>query len=114
MTFLGKLKEVSKCDVMEKYRAPSLKSILRAHQEHKTATSLRSNLGDGYLFRFNSTFRYTRTLVTRFGYGFTDEDFCNYATLPLAALPQILKKKLIPWFDNSSALAKLERRKPGR
>lgn len=57
-------------------------------------------------------FRAVRETVLSLGYRFTRDDFCNYKTFHLAALPKILSRRMIPYFDTVSPIAEMERVRP--
>ncbi len=100
---------------MRKTRAniSGIGEVIKAHKSHAHFTSLSKNLGDGFLYRHNPLFRNVRQLFLELGYRFTTEDFCHYQTFPLISLPAILKAKRVPYFDNYSAVAQIERTSPG-
>ena len=50
-------------------------------------------LGDPFLFQNNIFYRNARNAVLDLGFQFTDEDFCNYGTMPFASLGKILAAK---------------------
>ncbi len=91
-----------------------LETVIAAHKNYAHFTSLRTNLGDGFLYHYNPVFRNVRRLFLNLGYRFTTKDFCQYQTFPLIALPAILKAKCVPYSDNYTALARIECKSPGR
>jgi hypothetical protein len=91
----------------------TLYRILSAHDSCRHLSELPLVLGDGYLYSNNRVFRNVRDVVKRLGYQFTDQDFCNYRTIPFMALPEILKQRRIPYQDTVSGLQLIERNRPG-
>lgn len=82
----------------------TLKQLLEAHDQNQTDQTLRNCLGDAYLFHHNPVYHKIRQTAVQLSYGFqTPPDFA-YVSLPFTQLENILKSKVIPYFDNMSVL----------
>jgi hypothetical protein len=90
-----------------------LKDMIAKHQRYSPCTSLKNNWGDGYLYKKNRLFRRVRDLTLAQGFRFTTDDFCDYRMFSLAALPEILKQKKIPYQENFKVMEKIENARPG-
>ena len=95
-------------------RGSPLGVVLAHHKRCQADSELKDCLGDGYLFHNNRVYRNVRRMARQLGCTFTQEDFCQYNALPMAALPRILRQRRIPYSDNVTPLRELEARKPGR
>ena len=89
-----------------------LSAILAAHRSGHGPATLRKNLGDAHLYRTNPVFRTVRRFAREHGYSYRSDD-SRYGGAPLFSLDRILKEKAIPYFDNVTGLAELERERPG-
>ena len=84
---------------------------LEAHRRY-SHLGLHTALGDGFLVHENSIVARVRKATLQNGATFSSDGIFFYATMPLAALKQILRKRVIPYIDNVSCLADLERKSP--
>src|SRR5262245_33434155 len=90
-----------------------LSELLAHHDRFSRYSSLPENLGDGFLCYFNPVYRNLREGFLALDGKFTDEDFCNYRTFKLAALPQILDANRVFVAENVSAFRAVETKRPG-
>jgi len=94
-----------------------LHQILDAHKNIKALNENQlyqnlNNLGDRYLFEKNKIYRNIRLALLKYGYTFSSNYSYEYLTLPLTYLNQILVTKIIPYYDNVSALTNIENSNP--
>jgi hypothetical protein len=87
--------------------------MIDQHRQYSSCTGLKHSWGDGYLYQKNLLFRRVRDLTLAQGFRFTTDDFCDYRMFSLAALPEILKVKKIPYQENFKVMAKIETARPG-
>jgi hypothetical protein len=90
-----------------------LSALLSLQRAHHGPGRLRGNLGDGLLFERNPFFRRIRLAALARGYRYTLDDPGDYFAFPLAALDVLFERRTVPYRDNVSALARLERLRPG-
>lgn len=81
----------------------------RHHGKHRLAESI----GDGFLYLNNPFFRRIRDAALRAGFRFTLQDPGAYYGFPLIHLDTILERRRIPYRPSATALAHLERSRPG-
>ncbi len=86
--------------------------ILKLDQASSSSQTLQKALGDSFLFKNNSLYKNIRIEYLKQGYSFTTEDFCHYVTMPFLSLPEILKYKKVPYFDNTTPLQLIEKAHP--
>ncbi len=89
-----------------------LADLIKLHDQDSTDPALKNSLGDYFLYKNNILFKNIRNQFLNLGFQYTDKDFCHYAVLPYASLPQILKHKKVPYFDNVSVLREIEKEHP--
>lgn len=73
---------------------------------------LEKSFGDSFLLKKNRIYKNIRKASLSAGYSFTTENTEDYLALSLSQLESILTTKKIPYFDNVSALIKLEKLHP--
>ncbi|MBS1959142.1 MAG: hypothetical protein JST80_06720 [Bdellovibrionales bacterium] len=91
-----------------------VKKILNEHDKYTTSQSLKDCLGDGYLLQNNPIYLAIRVAATHSDFKFSNERFYEYDAMALTQLPKILKKKVIPYLDNVTALREIEKARPGK
>jgi len=90
-----------------------LAELIELQRAHHGPGRLRGNLGDGLLFAKNPFYRRVRLATLARGFRYTTEDPGDYFAFPLAALDVLFETRRVPYRDNVSALARLERVRPG-
>jgi hypothetical protein len=90
-----------------------LAELIALQRAHHGPGRLRGNLGDGLLFAKNPFYRRIRRATLVRGFRFTTDDPGDYFAFPLAALDVLFETRRVPYRDNVSALARLERVRPG-
>jgi hypothetical protein len=88
-----------------------LTTLLQKHEDHQKA-GLADAFGDGYLMTHNFVYRRVRQLALNAGYDFTQDLNQNYVAFPMGELKNLLLKKQIPYFNNTTALKNLEAQAP--
>jgi hypothetical protein len=88
-------------------------SALKAHHANHEPRSLKGNIGDGFLYRFNPIFRGLRDNAIDLKAKYVQDDPFDYFQAPLLALGDILRSRRIPYVDNLRVLEKVEKRRPG-
>lgn len=73
---------------------------------------LENSFGDSYLLKHNRIYRNIRQACLDAGFSFSHKSTEDYLALSLSQLENILNTKCIPYFDNVSALQKLETQHP--
>ena len=91
----------------------TLAEILEHHRLAAHASTLPKVLGDGYLYLNNPSARGLRNAFHTVGGELTEFDFCDYGTLTLGSLPQLLAERRVPYLTNALPLEKLEAQRPG-
>ncbi len=86
--------------------------ILKLHDSVQNPNILAKSIGDGFLFKNNDLYQKLRCEFTRLGYRFTTDDFCHYVAMPFLSLPEILKQKKVPYFDNVTPIQYIEKSYP--
>ena len=86
--------------------------ILDLHSSVQNPSVLTKSIGDGYLFQNNPLYKKLRTEFMSYNYKFTTEDFCHYVAMPFLSLPEILKQKKVPYFDNVTPIQYIEKTHP--
>lgn len=87
-----------------------INKLLELHSSEKSG--LEKSFGDSYLLKKNRIYRNIRQAALNAGFSFTTENAEDYLALSLTQLENILTTKKIPYFDNVSALQKLEKKHP--
>jgi hypothetical protein len=90
----------------------TLFEVLKQHDCIKNKSVVEKCLGDGFLFEHNLLYRNLRTEFLKLNYTFTTEDFCHYIAMPFLSLPEILKHKKVPYFDNTTPVRLIETAHP--
>src|SRR5262249_42702572 len=93
-------------------RGIPLKEIIAVHREFAPRTPLADSLGDGFLYAMNPVFKKIRAEYLRRGFGFSDQDVCNYSGFPLFALDELIMAKTIPYKRNFPWVESMERHAP--
>lgn len=92
-----------------------LSRLLELHRKNVTAPGvLPKAFGDGYLCVKNRNYRVARERALKLGFRFSTEQNDAYRSLPLSQLETVLKNKVIPYIDNTSVLAAIEKKIPGK
>ncbi len=86
--------------------------ILNLNRSSQNLRTLHKAIGDSFLFEHNTLYKNIRIEFLKFGYSFTTEDFCHYVAMPFLSLPEILKQKKVPYFDNTTPLQLIEKAHP--
>ena len=81
------------------------------HQQFE-AQGLKDNFGDGYLVHHNKIYSNIRKKSLKNGFLFSSAENSLYQALPLSQLEWILSKKIIPYYNNVSALAEVNNKLP--
>lgn len=90
-----------------------LTNLLDQHAKFSKAPgALKDSLGDGFLLTHNHIYKAVRTKTMAAGFTFSTKQNDAYRVLPLSQLDQILKTKVIPYFDNVTVLSEIERKIP--
>lgn len=87
-----------------------ISKLLEIHSHENSG--LQKCLGDSYLLKHNRIFRNIRKASNDYGFIFSHQNNEDYLALSLSQLENILTTKCIPYFDNVSALIKLEQKHP--
>lgn len=87
-----------------------ISKLLELHSSEKSG--LEKSLGDSYLLKHNRIFRNIRNASLEAGFSYSHHNTSDYLALSLSQLENILASKVIPYFDNISALTKLEKEHP--
>lgn len=74
--------------------------------------SLPGCLGDSFLLKNNRIFRNVRQGCVESGFSFSDKPESSYSALPLSQLENLMKSRIIPYFNNVDVLQELENRCP--
>lgn len=85
----------------------NIQQLLAIHELHGNDQTLKSSLGDAYLFQFNPIFQNVRKSVLQLKTTFQSPPDSEYQTLPYTQLEKILKSNCIPYYDNVSVLKNL-------
>ncbi len=86
--------------------------ILNLDQSAQNSQTLSKAIGDSFLFKNNPLYKNIRSEFLKLGYSFTTEDFCHYVAMPFLSLPEILRYKKVPYFDNVTPLQLIEKAHP--
>ena len=87
-----------------------ISKLLELHFSEKSG--LEKSFGDSYLLAQNRIFKNIRNSALKSGFVYSHINNDNYLALSLSQLENILTTKTIPYFDNVSALVKLEKQHP--
>ena len=87
-----------------------ISKLLELHSSENSG--LEKSLGDSYLLKYNRIYRNIRQASLDAGFSFSHKNTEDYLALSLSQLENILNTKCIPYFDNVSALQKLEAQHP--
>ncbi len=93
--------------------SPPLRELLSLHRKFRFRQTLPGNIGDGFLYATNPTYKNVRDEFLRRGFSFTKDDFCRYFDFPMMCLDDVLAARTLPYRDNFACLADMERRRPG-
>ncbi|HEX4924053.1 MAG TPA: hypothetical protein VFV50_08205, partial [Bdellovibrionales bacterium] len=81
--------------------------LIKAHESKAGETPLNDVFGDGYLYAENRVYRNIRDKAVALGFEYTADDFCDYNVCSLAALPEILNARKIPFLKNAGVFRKM-------
>src|SRR4051812_29525325 len=90
-------------------KAMKLSAMLQLQKDSVHPLCLPLNFGDSYLMQNNQIFRNVRIKTCGLGFSFSDKPDANYLSFPMGQLENILKRKIIPYTDNVTALESLNR-----
>ncbi len=79
---------------------------------NQNKSSLNDSFGDSYLLQNNLIFSNIRKATLNIGYSYSSDQNVNYLALPLSQLSEILKEKIIPYFNNKKVLLNIEQKAP--
>lgn len=85
---------------------------LDVHNEYSGAGGHPDILGDGYLCRFNPIYRRVKDQALKLGCEFVEAE-PDYLLLPFLALPDIVKRRRVPYVPSARLMSQVERQHPG-
>lgn len=92
-----------------------LDRLVQAHDRFTKASrgrGLAQHFGDGYLLQRNPIYRDTRNFLLAKGYRYTVDRSGAYQAFAMAALPDILRRRNVPYVNNMTRLRAIAKRRP--